>query len=72
MVNYIIQLDFRKTVLEGEDRFDAVCAMVGDLLQAHDSEDVEVRYWETLDGPVIEEEEEALSREMVFMEVECL
>jgi hypothetical protein len=43
----------------------------GDLIQNHDSEDVEVRYWETLDGPVLEEEE-ALEREMVFMEVECL
>jgi hypothetical protein len=71
MVNYVLKLDFRKTALKGEDRFDAVCAMVGDLIQMHDSEDVSVIYWKTLDGPVLEEEE-ALERDMVFMEVECL
>ena len=70
MVSYLVLLDFRKTALKGEDRFDAVCAMVGDLIQEHDSEDVEVRYWETLDGPVLEEDD-ALDREMVYMEVEC-
>jgi hypothetical protein len=70
MVTHLMKVRFGASMGE-QERFEAVCGLVGELIQAHDAEEVEVVYWATLDGPVLEEEE-ALERDSMYMEVECL
>lgn len=70
MVTHLMRVRFGASMGE-QERFEAVCGMVGELIQAYDLEDVEVVYWATLDGPVIDEDE-ALKRDSMYMEVECL
>jgi hypothetical protein len=70
MVTHLMKVRFGASMGE-QERFEAVCGLVGELIQAYGLEDVEVIYWATLDGPVLEEEE-ALERDSMYMEVECL